>query len=178
MFNEENIIFWIWLILFGLPYVSVGQTVSLPKEGKISYISDNEFNWIQNPNCAIANLTGPIYKKVEIDPRIQLNDKGTFSSFLNEKFKQLNIDEKISGTLKLKLLFSKNRTLCIQEMGLNNITSSEIVSQIYTLFEIFPQNLSIIPARHKLQIVHSQALLYLVIEKGRLVRFQRKNFGI
>ena len=139
-------------------------------------IFDTKLYWIQNPNCAIANLTGPIYKKVEIDPKIQLNNVETFSSSLNEKFKRLNIDEKISGTLKLKLLFSKNRTLCIQEIGLKNITSSKMESQIYILFESFPQSLSIIPARHKLQVVHSQALLYLVIRNGELVKFCRKNF--
>ena len=99
-----------------------------------------------------------------------------FFSFLNEQLNQLDIDEKLNGVLKLKILFNKNRTLCIHEMGLKNITSSEIESQIYTLFESFPQNLSIIPARHKLQIVHSQALLYLVIKNGELMKFCRKNF--
>ena len=164
------------MILFDLPYFGLGQTVSLPEEGEIPYVSDNEFDWVKNPNCAIVNWTDPIYKKAEIDPKIQLNNGSSFSSFLNEKFKRLNIDENVNGVLKLKILFNKNRTLCIQEIGVKNILSTEISSQVYTLFEIFPQNVTIVPARHKMQIVHSQAMLYLIIKNGKPAKFCQKNF--
>ncbi len=137
-------------------------------------ILDNEFQWEENESCQVSEFSGGVYKKVEIDPKLDTYSEEEFKLFVENLAKDLNFQAQQSGTIKLKFLFLLNQQICVKKIGVKDIALSK--SQKELIVNRFENINSFLPGIQRNQIKVCQGIIYLTVENSKILKFRNVNF--
>ncbi len=137
-------------------------------------ILDNEFQWEENETCQVSESSGSVYKKVEIDPKLDTYSEEEFRLFVENLAKDLNFQTQQSGIIKLKLLFLLNQQICVKKIGAKDIELSK--SQKELIVNRFKNIKNFLPGIQRNQIKDCQGIIYLTVENSKILKFRNVNF--
>ena len=139
-------------------------------------ISNTEFIWEKTNMCLSKSNGVEIFLKVETDPILSEFTLQEFKDFMKNLIEELKLEIDVSGFLKLKLLFVKNESLCLNEIGHKEIrldtTQKEKLSNALNTIK------KINYGKQRNKIVNCQGILYIDIKEGKMKDIRNVNFGL
>lgn len=139
-------------------------------------IPNHNFNWDIIENCGSSQTCTEVFLKAETDPIINKLKKEEFESQIENTINNMKLEESVSGTLKLKLLFIKGKPLCLSEAGYSGLEiAHEKLTTLSKRFNLIDQ---ITHGTMRNKPVNTQGYLYINIKNGKLESIRNVNFSL
>ena len=139
-------------------------------------IPDKEFTWKKTNQCIPKEKRTQTFLKVEEDPIISEVNQNEFENLMKRGVEKLNLSTDDNGTLKLKILFLIDQSLCLNEIGSLGIVLN--TKQINILIDQLQSINDISYGTQRKRIVNCQGILYLVVKNGQLENIRNVNFKL
>ncbi len=148
----------------------------ISKISKTQSILDKEFQWINYEDCLALDTKCEVFVKVQKDPVLVGYTSSEFNDFCNDLIESLKLGAEQNGVLKLKILFTIDKELCLKDLGLLELNLSKEQRIILAdglnpikRYECGQQR------NHKVNCI---GILYLTIKEGKFEQYRNVNFEL
>jgi hypothetical protein len=165
----------IFLFFFFVAWHVAGQGQIQHLKNEHRYIPDTAFVW-QDYEAPITKTSAPLYKKARIDARIESHDPKAFEDLIVTILETFTFGQEDAGMLKIVFIFGVDHGVQVQKIGHQNDLLHK--AQKEKLKQRLEDSLTIRPAIHQGQSVHSIGYIYIAIKNGTIVWMNRKNINL
>lgn len=139
-------------------------------------IADSEFKWIKSEDCLLKGACKEIFLKVEEDPALTQFSKPKFDQLIGNIISEVNLEENISGIIKLKILFAKGQNLCVTQIGTKSFKLND--KQIDKIKKRISEINEFKYGRQRNIEVNCLGILYIDITDRKVAKTRNVNFTV